>query len=438
MTIFWILWAGTAGLIGWQLVRAWQNSLLAFGVPAVAGIFWLYVYVFLPWQLVNSEPNALRPDQLVANQLLAFLCYASLCIGSNYGISHATKQFKISRVYDSTKLWQAGIVLQIIGLVGLFTFNATVRDFKNTSAYWYMAFNFCYPGLAICVALLASRPQMRTIFNYSLSIVFAGAVIIPFLVSARRGPSFVAVMAIGASYLLLSRRHAGIWKSLSLVVAAGVLMVVLVSARPTINNEGTWKEFFHTATTEEMLVDRGERLSDNEYYNSCLQVDANRSTGRYQYGTVHLMLPLNAIPRSWWPGKPNRGGGLFPYALEDVGPDSNLGHGGAIGCVADSFDNYGWAAPVYWFFIGWLVAIAYYKAIWSDDMHRKMFYVGILCSLHWFVAQSLGEAFVPFCIYQISFLLAFWYAQIPLIVKRPKRRSRHFGQPIVENGGSVS
>jgi hypothetical protein len=116
----------------------------------------------------------------------------------------------------------------------------------------------------------------------------------------------------------------------------------------------------------------------------------------------------------------------------------NLGHGGAIGAVADSFNNYGWFLPIYWAILGWLVAAVYYRAIYQNSLRWKLHYIGILCASHWLIAQSLAEASVPGIFYQVSYFLAFKFALIPKTFPRRKIEFRGRNQIINESPKTVS
>ena len=156
------------------------------------------------------------------------------------------------------------------------------------------------------------------------------------------------------------------------------------------------------------------RTSDNEYYNHCLLVAADLQTGCYQYGSTHYAVLLNWIPRQLWADKPQRNQGLFPSAMHMLpgGRQHNLGHGGAWGPVADSFDNYWFFFPIFWFLIGYGVAALFVRGFIENSLRWKMHYVGVLCATHWFIAQCLPEAFVPGMIYQAAYFLAFRFAAV--------------------------
>jgi hypothetical protein len=131
---------------------------------------------------------------------------------------------------------------------------------------------------------------------------------------------------------------------------------------------------------------------------------------------------VNWVPRRFWPDKPQRNLGLLPEAMQTLERDesSNLGVGGAWGAVADSFNNYWYFFPVFWLGIGWLTAAAFLRAQAFGSLPWKLYNVGILCTAHWFIAQNVVEAFVPFMIYQGVFFIAFKYSAVR-VARKPKR-----------------
>jgi hypothetical protein len=205
----------------------------------------------------------------------------------------------------------------------------------------------------------------------------------------------------------------------------------------TYSEAGAWSGFLSTVRIEELLSERAGKTSDNEYFNHCQMLEANLRTGRYQYGTTHLAGLLNWFPRAWWPNKPQRSTGFFPEAYETLEADetSNLGVGGAWGAVADSFNNYWYFFPVFWLIVGGLTATAYSRGLLLGSVTWKFYNVGILCASHWFIAQSITEAFVPFMVFQSIFAGSFWYSQKtsevkPAGGKRSRRRHAALSRPV--------
>jgi hypothetical protein len=141
------------------------------------------------------------------------------------------------------------------------------------------------------------------------------------------------------------------------------------------------------------------------------------------------------IPRAWWHGKPQRNQGFLPSAIGEIFAtgQSNLGVGGAWGAVADTFDNYWWFFPVFWLVLGWGMAAMFNRVLRGNSLRWKLHYVGVLCAVHWFVAQCLPEALVPALYYQAAYFLALRSARF----KAAPRRRHVRGEPVAPAAAST-
>lgn len=342
MMWFWGWWTLTVGLVVWQIGRALLNAKLVLGFPVIAGVMWLYFYGLLPFGLARSE--SVPPTILPVAQFLPFAAYVSLLLGWYVRLNQrsAGRRSQTPAALDLERLSTAGVALAFVGLAGYVSFHASERAYTETSAYWYLLYDLCYPGISVCVVAMTIAPSSSTRQNLFLAAALVAPVIFLQLLNARRGPTFVAVIAITYSYLLVRPRLPRPAVILGILGASGIVMLVLVSARSVVYHDGTWGEALSTVSFADKIEDRiTSRTADNEYYNHCMFLEANLRTGLYQYGTTHLNGLLNWIPRQIWPDKPPRGQGFFPSALYEIksGPNINLGHGGASGGVEDTFDN---------------------------------------------------------------------------------------------------
>ena len=226
---------------------------------------------------------------------------------------------------------------------------------------------------------------------------------------ARRGPTYTAIIAAVFSYLLVRTSSAKLWKVVGTLGATGLLMIALVHARSYLISGQSFESALQAGGAEAIHEKRSTELADNEFVNHAVQIEANLKTGMYQYGTVHLAMLTHWIPRAIWPGKPQRSMGLYREAIQNFNPgfSTNLGHGGAWGPVADSFNNYWYFCLIFWYLIGWGALALWKKAVWQESLNWKMHYLAVLMSSHWFFAQCLTEALVPFMFFQAAFWLAF-------------------------------
>ena len=294
------------------------------------------------------------------------------------------------------------------------SFLASGREADDTSAYWYLLITLAYPGMALCVAVLVLVPSRRTLFNLVVLGVLVYLVVYPFLVCARRGPTFVTIISISMAFFLTRARLPRPGVVLGVFFGAGLVILFIYTARRSVYSQESWQDFMDTVTVDEVVSQRAQKTGDNEFFNHCLALEANLRTGLYQYGTAHLAMFVHWVPRSFWPGKPMRGRGFFPTALYAVETEyaHNVGYGGAIASVEDTFDNYGYFFPLFWVVAGYVTASFFAKTQETNDLRWKLHYVGLLSASHWFVAQNFPESFVPFCFFQAAYYGAFRFARI--------------------------
>ncbi|MGO9113074.1 MAG: hypothetical protein ACLP9L_27900 [Thermoguttaceae bacterium] len=410
---FWTWWYLTAILCCYPLLRAWKRPEEVLGFPVIGALMWLYMYEYLSYKIVASHPNLFPDSILTLVQFLPFVCFASFLAGWYLHLGQRPRTKSAAPSYSLRGLWNWGIGLLVVGDAGLYSFSYSESSYATTSAYWYMLFQVAYAGIALCVAVLTLK--RRTVETAGL--VLFGALtcllVAPFLLNARRGPTYTAIIAAAFSYLLVRQSSLKLWKVLGTLGAVGMLMIILVHARSYIVRGQSWQTAMQEGTTEAIHEERSTEVADNEFVNHAVKIEANLETGMYQYGTVHLAMLTHWVPRAFWPSKPQRSMGIYPAAMYHFNPGfyTNLGLGGAWGPVADSFDNYWYFCLIFWYFIGWGAAALYKRAIGRDQLNWKMHYLAVLMSSHWFFAQCLTEALVPFMFYQASFWLAFRFSR---------------------------
>ena len=321
--------------------------------------------------------------------------------------------------YSLRRLWNWGIGLLIVGNAGLYTFSLSETSFANSSAYWYMLFQVGYAGIALCIMVLTLKSRNVESASLVVLAVLVLLLIVPSLLHYRRGPTFTAIISAAFSYLLVRPSSPKLWNVIGILGAAGLLMIVLVHARKYLGSGQSWQAAMQIAAVD-TVSEKSTKVADNEFVNHAVMIEGNLETGMYQYGTVHLAMLAHWIPRSIWPGKPIRSMGLYPSAMIHFKPGfyTTLGHGGAWGPVSDSFDNYWYFCLVFWYFVGWGAVALYKQAIGQERLNWKMHYLAVLMSSHWFFAQCLTEALVPFMFYQAAFALAFHFSPASAPVAR--------------------
>jgi hypothetical protein len=418
---FWIWWSLTVLACSWPLLRALDHPREVLGFPLIASLMWLYLYVYLPFQAVTYLDDALKGLPLSFAQFLSCASFACLLLGWYLRVGGGSTSLPRAARYHLGKLWLLGIGWLVVGNVGLYSFLASGASYQSSSAYWYMLNNVGYAGTALCVVALVRGRRYVDPLSVLLVIVLIGLLAGPFIVGARRGPMFTAIIAVIFAYLLASRTMPRLSVAVGTLAFTGFMMLVLVEVRNYTYHGKTWDDALETMTFEDVMAKRTKKLSDNEFVNHCVQIQANLETDQYQYGTSILSALLSWIPRSLWPDKPVRNEGWFTEARDYFrsGVRTNLGSGGAWGTVADAFNNFWYFSLVFWFAVGWFTAAVYTKGQRGGDLSWKMYYLGILMATHWFIAQCLSEAIVPWLMYEAVFWLSFRLCRLPAMPFEP-------------------
>lgn len=415
LTEYWIWWSLTIALGGASLIRGALAPRELLGIPVVLSVMWVYVYGYLSRQIVLNQEHLFAPEALAFAQLLACASLACLLAGWHLFRQRSPRRPAAGRTYDLKKLWRLGICWMAVGAVNVWLFASSGASFQESSAYIYLFYNVGFAGAGLCAAVCAREGV--TVARLGIAAACFLGLIGPFLLGARRGPTFAGIIAIVFGYLLARRSQPRVLQIVQVVgtlACAGALMLFLVESRGVVYRGLGWNAAFEEVTLDALVNRRALDPLDNEFVNHCVQTQANRETGLYQYGTVHLAMAVNWIPRQLWPGKPQRSMGLYPEARQNFDPGfrTNLGVGGSWGAVADAFNNYAYGCFVFWFALGALTVCLFNRTQRSDDLGARMHYLGLLMSCHWFIAQSLSEAIVPGMFFQATFWFSLRYSRL--------------------------
>lgn len=421
---FWMLWALTAIVAGYQVVRPLLTAEGLLGFPFVAGLAWLYFYVYMAYQVATSLQDFLPINALCLGQFVALISYLGLVMGWGAAMRRGASVRIASDYsqYPPERLWRLGMLFLLIAIVGQYTFaGQETIDIKSASAYWHMLYLLANPGIALCIAAIDRTPTQKRRLRYLLLALAASISLYPFLLGARRGPLFPAVIMATFAPILFSGKRPNRVVVLGALGGAGLLMLIFIAVRPYIYtaDAGGWSQGLSKLSVSSVVERRGETLGDNEYAYHCGIVWTLHRTGMYQYGTGELNLLTHWIPRQLWPDKPSLGGGLFPDVNEEIPNVMGWGRtvGSAYGGAAESFEQYGYFCPLFWAALAYFAGRSYSQAL-SHRLNKQMTYLGILAGTHWLVAQGFVPAFVPYCIFIIP----------PLVFLRWIRVKSSFGR----------
>jgi hypothetical protein len=374
----------------------------------------------------------ITPKSFILGQAVALVSYGAVLIGSEL----SKRRIKNARPpnYDIQRVFKGGFFLMVVGVIGQISFYGHDTVDLHTSAYWYDLYEVAYPGAAVCLAVLARYPAMRTRTRYAAVIGFTLFMISPFVLNARRGPLFPLVITCTFIPYLARRESPSRVAIASALVGVGAIMLAFLPIRHVMEvrdgytyqyslskeRADIWIEGLSELSFDNVFGSRTATLGDNEYAYHCGTITTLVETGRYQYGTGYLTLLTHWIPHELWPDKPSLQAGFYP-SVYDVIPDVmgwGMTNGASAGGVANVVEQLGILFPLFWVVIAQFLDFLHKKCFAIDSLSNPVYFVGFLGGAHWLIAQGLGASLVPICFFVFPPFLVFRYA------KRKSVRSR--------------
>ena len=374
-----------------------------------------FVYVYMPVSLYRSGEmlEYFSMAQVNSVQLLNLVCIGALVAGIRWGSGPVRRDSSRTDLHNfmlrpevRQTMKTIGITLGVISLLAYFYRISTVGGFYAAyddpkgggwaqSGYIRELDLLVVPSIVlIYMSCFRRRVSVRTKLLIAL---FSTPLLLHGLLSARRGPTFLALATlIGGWYLVQNRRP-----RLSQVVVGGsiigLLLLVLVTFRGQIY---LGSSFFTSGPAATELVEKSLEYSTkgtfgNEFMMGLYIVEnADENDIRYWGRRYMTQLFVRPIPSAFWPTK-----------YEDVGMEAlkvNAGllgmtdlqeehpmipPGSAPGFVASAYVEWGWGAPVFLLGLGWLYGMLWrrqltYGGIWT------VAYIGLLSTSVFFVAQA--------------------------------------------------
>lgn len=289
----------------------------------------------------------------------------------------------LGSVLDKERAHRLRVAAIVVGLLGFCTFVYTVISVGgmeaafgkgygggwSDSGYVRETFHLTIPALLWLMVVF--RSQRPTLPDWGFVLVIASPFLVQGILGARRGPTFMAVVALGVGWYLMRRKRPRLVTVLTAGALLGGMLLLLVTNRGEI----------HLGSDLELRnapLDYIKASTGNEYlYGAAVMLHAEDQGeilwGR-RYAQVFLVRP---IPRAWWPSKYDdasrvlgvpsveSGNGGLPTAelLWTVGwPGAN---GSATGIVADLWVEFWWFGLVALFGIGWI-----YGQMWRRGVTR--------------------------------------------------------------------
>jgi hypothetical protein len=421
-SLFWAALSASIFVCCVVIWKALRNPQRLLEWPVVVCVMWLYFYGYMAVQaVIYLRPQVPQASMLGLGEVVPLTCLIGILWGWNVALRRGLPPTAREPIvpFRTETLWWFGVLLILLGAAGTYSLGAAIAsteqrgdrfNWSAVSGYWTLLFHVGYPGMALALWSMIADRRHKWLSRITFTVAIAGF-ITPFIMNARRGPVFPLVIILLYLPPLIRKvppRRAFILGGL---LVAGLTMLALNTARHWIVARN-WGEAADVLTPEQILVSRTLRVEDNEFINNVYMIAALNKTGKYQFGTGHLSLLTHWVPRAVWPGKPALGEGWYPP--EELAADVNavagrslLGGGAAATGVADSFVQYGFLAPLFWFAIAWIIGRVYVRAASTNNPRIQICYVGLLCASHWLISQSFSEAFVPATTYQVVPLIAF-------------------------------
>ncbi len=370
-----------------------------------------YFYIFLNFNAQYQMGAYLANTDQVLSLAIILCTYIAIVIAQP-----SVKCFKnegASVDYEWNTLWYLSMVVAIIGFAGTYSFTSqSEKDWRGTTAYWYMAFHATYPSIALMLWASLKTPGREGRIKLICTGILAIACLVPFIITVRRGPMFPMAIVLLFTPSLALRRPPSRFILMSGLAATGFLMLLFVTIRDySVSSDQQWSKVL-SLNVADPLLHKAKNVNDNEFVYHCYLVTTSYRNGLYQYGTTYVNLAICWIPRQIWPDKPDLTVGWFEspmqgnHVFEVVG--SALSGGAAAGGIANVFLQFGLLTPVFFWWLARSFENLYAKCIAFGDPRHCLVYVGLSAGLHWFIAQGVEAAFVPCVIYIV----------IPLVLLR--------------------
>jgi hypothetical protein len=371
----------------------------------------LFLYVAMPlFGLATDEfefvSRAGYWDLLTEFQFIAGIMSMALVGGIWCGARHAGRVSSAISERDAKAIF---LVAVLFGVLGSVAWIAGIINVGGFSAAYGRAYGGGWDdsgyvreaaqlGFVAAPLLILSRRNggMRT-QDWILVFVFLLPLLVQGLLGARRGPTFLAMTGLAASYVLAFRPRISFLFASVAALAIGTLMLWLVANRGAIYL-GSDKPLDNSVS--QML----ENWSGNEYLFSSGIVRYVSEAGEPFYGKrIFAHMAARIVPSAIWPTK-------YADVIAAIGLDIDLtqqagipvdsiatvtgwrvANGAAPGIVGDFWMEFGMLAPLAAFAIGWL-----YGKLWREsraDQRLQPAYA-VLAALSIYILTQTIEAWL--------------------------------------------
>lgn len=342
----------------------------------------MYLYVALPlYGLATDEfefvSRAGYWEQLADFQLIAGIMCVALIAGIWWGAREVGGRTSFIGEQDAKAIFGVAVLFGILGSLAWIVGIINVGGFDaaygraygggwDDSGYVREAAQFGFVAAPLLV--LSRRKGGMRLQHWILVFIFLLPLLVQGFLGARRGPTFLAITGLAASYVLTFRPRIPFWLAAAAAVLMGMLLLWLVANRGAIYL-GSEKPL--DSSVSRML----ENWSGNEYLFSSAIVRYVNETGESFNGMrVFAHMTARVVPSAIWPTK-------YADVLGALGLDIDLtqeagipvdriatltgwkvSRGAAPGMVGDFWMEFGAFAPLAAFAMGGL-----YGRLWRSS-----------------------------------------------------------------------
>ncbi|MCP9493194.1 MAG: hypothetical protein MSG64_01940 [Pyrinomonadaceae bacterium MAG19_C2-C3] len=420
-----ILLVITTGLVAFgAMIIAYRRSRDSFHPLVYIAPMLVAMYVVLPLKLIYDDEllSFLTYDRALFVQTVCLLCVAAFCAGcliatGNQRTIVASKAAATTIQFSASaraRIGSAALLLGFVGtaayLLGIYNVGGFYAAYGQAygggwSDYGYArdAVSLCIPAMILTLVVRANQPMNRKRLGQYVILIalFSLPYLLQGLLGARRGPTFLVIVAIGMSWYIMHRRRPPVTALALVSIIIGGLLLFLVT------NRGNIYIGSDAETSTDVLgyfrAERGNFVVANEYlYGAGAMIYASETDNIYYGRRYFAVIFIRPIPRQLWQNK-----------YEDVGVkglEQNLGvgdeafaqtlgwigaPGAAPGIVADMWIEFSWGALGALFLIGWCYGRTWRLMI-SGNIFGTVMYVLLASLTLYLVFQTLEAMLVRF------------------------------------------
>ena len=433
---------------GWLWHRDTLHPLL-FLMP-----FSAYMYCFTPLvsdtDVLSSYFTLQELEFVQGLNLAGVVALAAGCIAGSRGLKRDASRTDFYSFFlnslERHRLRVMGIVFGVIAL-SLYTYGLTnvggfIEAYNSAKGGGYASSGYLrdLTLLVIPAALftfLGTRRPMSLRYQlmlvlYSIPLLFHG------LLSARRGPTFMALATLGIGWYLSQNRRPSLLAVAGSGISIGILLAVLVAFRGQIyfgSNLLSEEDSSIGTIVTESIDKQLETSTGNEFvYGSLAALEAKRERDHFWGKRYLTYVFVRPIPRSLWPTKYRdvgmesllvNAGTLGSSEVPDpYGPDE-APKGAAPGFVSDLFVEFRWGMVPASFGFGWLFGFLWYRSTVYGGIWMILHSFALILSLY-FISQTVEAILSRFLVLTVPTALV-WRLSASRLVPQAKAYSEVLG-----------